>query len=287
MSIHILQFFASLDNGGAENRMMDVYSHIDSSVINFDFAVLENKNHYLDEKVKEKNSRKIVFPNPKYGIISNYKALNSFFKNNKGIYQAIHTHVSWYSGIVLFSAKKAGIPNRIAHSRGSGRKSGSITKKLFSAIGKLLIRISATECLAISEEAGEFLYGKNAVKCGKCKVIPNSVDETKYYVLSDEERQQIRLEFVSDINTKLFVTVANLRKIKNHSFLLDIAYELKKRNYPFKLCLIGEGDQRELIEKKITVLKLSENVILLGNRSDVPEILGAFDGMIFNQINGG
>jgi glycosyltransferase EpsF len=122
---------------------------------------------------------------------------------------------------------------------------------------------------------------------GKCKVIPNSVDESKYRVLNSKEKKMIRQQFSIDSDAKLFVTVANLRTIKNHSFLLDVAYELKKRNYAFMLCLIGEGEQREFIEKKIKDLQLTENVILLGNRSDVPEILGAFDGMIFPSLSEG
>ena len=40
MSLRVLQFFSTLDNGGAENRMMDVYRCLDPNIVTFDFAVL-------------------------------------------------------------------------------------------------------------------------------------------------------------------------------------------------------------------------------------------------------
>ncbi len=47
MSVHVLQFFSTLNNGGAENRMMDVYRCIDSKVVTFDFAVLHSGKHFF------------------------------------------------------------------------------------------------------------------------------------------------------------------------------------------------------------------------------------------------
>lgn len=288
MAENILQYFVSLDNGGAENRMLDVYHHIDSSVVNFDFAVMEDKEHFFDAQVKEKGSKKIFFPHPRNGIIKNYQTLKSFFSDNRNNYLAVHTHVSWYSGVVLLAAKHAGIAKRVAHSRGWVRKQISWKDKLLTIIGKMLIAIAATDRLAISEEAGKYLFGKNSIANGKCKVIPNSVDEDKYLVLTTNEKESIRrILGVTDDKTQMLVTVANLRAIKNHTFLLDIASELKKVNYNYKLFLIGEGDQRGFIEEKICENGLQNEVILLGNRDDVPQILGAFDGMIFPSLSEG
>ena len=113
MTDNVLQYFVSLDNGGAENRIMDVYHHIDSAVVTFDFAVMEDKEHFFDAQVKEKGSQKIIFPHPRNGIIKNYKTLKQFFTEHKEDYLAVHTHVSWYSGVVLLAAKRAGIKHLI------------------------------------------------------------------------------------------------------------------------------------------------------------------------------
>lgn len=282
MSIHVLQFFSTLNNGGAENRMMDVYRCINPDIVTFDFAVVHEGKHFFDEEVYKKKSKKYVLPDPRKGLIRNYKALVDFFKKHK--FQAVHTHVSWYGGIVLIAARKAGVKIRIAHARDSVIPNRSFKERVSCDIGKVLINWSATQKIAISTEAAENIFGKGTVKKGDFLFVPNSIDQKKYVVLDENDRINLRKELEIPLDAKAYVTVANLRKQKNHMFLIDIAVALKKKDDKFKLYLIGEGSLRTDIEEKINRLGLSNNVILMGSRKDVPQILCAFDGMIFPSL---
>lgn len=282
MSVHVLQFFSTLNNGGAENRMMDVYRCIDSKVVTFDFAVLHSGKHFFDDEIKLKGSEKYILPDPRSGLIKNYRALVSFFREHP--FQAVHTHVSWYGGIVLMAAKQAGVKIRIAHARDSVIPNRSLKEKIVCDIGKILIALSATQRIAISTEAAENIFGKRAVKKGAYLFVPNAIDQNKYVVLNANERNVLREKLGIPNDKKAYVTVANLRKQKNHMFLLDIAKSLKEKGDNFILYLIGEGDLRTDIEKKILDLDLTDNVVLMGSRGDVPQILCAFDGMIFPSL---
>ena len=282
MSVHVLQFFSTLNNGGAENRMMDVYRCIDSKVVTFDFAVLHSGKHFFDEEIKLKGSEKYILPDPRSGLIKNYRALVRFFREHP--FQAVHTHVSWYGGIVLMAAKQAGVKIRIAHARDSVIPNRSLKEKIVCDIGKILIALSATQRIAISTEAAENIFGKRAVKKGAYLFVPNAIDQNKYVVLNANERNVLREKLGIPNDKKAYVTVANLRKQKNHMFLLDIAKSLKEKGDNFILYLIGEGDLRSDIEKKILDLDLTDNVVLMGSRGDVPQILCAFDGMIFPSL---
>lgn len=282
MSVHVLQFFSTLNNGGAENRMMDVYRCIDSKVVTFDFAVLHSGKHFFDDEIKLKESEKYILPDPRSGLIKNYRALVRFFREHP--FQAVHTHVSWYGGIVLMAAKQAGVKIRIAHARDSVIPNRSLKEKIVCDIGKILIALSATQRIAISTEAAENIFGKRAVKKGAYLFVPNAIDQNKYVVLNANERNVLREKLGIPNDKKAYVTVANLRKQKNHMFLLDIAKSLKEKGDNFILYLIGEGDLRTDIEKKILDLDLTDNVVLMGSRGDVPQILCAFDGMIFPSL---
>ena len=282
MSIRVLQFFSTLDNGGAENRMMDVYRHIDSDVITFDFAVLHSGKHFFDDEIKLKGSEKYMLPDPRLGLVKNYRVLVRFFQEHP--FQAVHTHVSWYGGIVLMAAKQAGVKIRIAHARDSVIPNRSLKEKIVCDIGKILIALSATQRIAISTEAAENIFGKRAVKKKSYLFVPNAIDQNKYVVLNANERNVLREKLGIPNDKKAYVTVANLRKQKNHMFLLDIAKSLKEKGDNFILYLIGEGDLRSDIEKKILDLDLTDNVVLMGSRGDVPQILCAFDGMIFPSL---
>lgn len=282
MAAHILQFFSTLNNGGAENRMMDVYRCIDPDVVQFDFAVIHDGEHFFDREILAGGSQKYVLPDPRTGILKNYRAMVRFFREHP--FQAVHTHVSWYSGLVLMAAKQAGVKIRIAHARTAAIPNERLPKRLVRILGQLLIACSATHRFAISEEAAQFIFGSRAVKQEGYQYIPNAIDQKKYVFLDGAQRTALRKQLGIPDNKKAYVTVANFRKAKNHTFLLDVAKALKEKKDSFVLYLIGDGDLRPDIEKKIAALGLTEHVVLLGSRKDVPQILTAFDTMIFPSI---
>ena len=282
MPEHVLQFFSTLNNGGAENRMMDVYRCIDPKVVMFDFAVVHEGEHFFDKEILAGGSAKYVLPDPRTGLLKNYRAMVQFFREHP--FRAVHTHVSWYSGLVLMAAKQAGVKIRIAHARTAAIPNESLPKRMVRILGQILIACSATHRFAISEEAAQFIFGRWAVKQGRYQYIPNAIDQHKYAFLEGDQRTTLRQQLGIPEDKKAYVTVANFRKAKNHAFLLDVAKALKDRKDPFVLYLIGDGDLRADIEKKIVDLGLSKYVVLLGSRKDVPQILTAFDAMIFPSI---
>ena len=78
MAVHVLQFFSTLNNGGAENRMMDVYRAIDPDVVMFDFAVVHDGAHFFDREVLTGGSAKYLLPDPRAGLLKNYRAMVRF-----------------------------------------------------------------------------------------------------------------------------------------------------------------------------------------------------------------
>ena len=288
MEAHILQFFSMLGNGGAENRMMDVYRCINTHIVQFDFAVVHDGKDYFEDEVANRGAQKYVLPDPSKGLIKNYWSLVKFFKLHRE-FQAVHAHVAWYNGIVLLAAKHAGIKIRIAHARDSAMPGRSLKQKLMCGIGQLLIGISATQKIAISEEAAENIFGRYVVRNNDYLFVPNAIDQKKYSYVNGEERKQLRESLGIPNNKKAYVTIANIRKQKNHEFLLDIVAEMKKLDDNFILYLIG-GDSiadeglREHLEEKISRIGIEDNVVFMGRRGDVPHILCAFDGMIFPSL---
>ena len=71
---------------------------------------------------------------------------------------------------------------------------------------------------------------------------------------------------------------------KNHTFLIDIFEAVVKKNPNVKLLLIGEGEGKETIIKKVHELGLEDKVIFTGMRSDVNELLQAMDVFLFPSL---
>jgi glycosyltransferase involved in cell wall biosynthesis len=94
---------------------------------------------------------------------------------------------------------------------------------------------------------------------GKIRVVYNAPEEIPQSDLSKKESQK-------EINIKgdLLLSIGRLSPWKGFSCLVGVMAELIKENSNFKLLIVGDGEERGSIEKKIRDLGLENNVFLLG-----------------------
>ena len=64
---------------------------------------------------------------------------------------------------------------------------------------------------------------------------------------------------------------------KNHEFLIDIFNEVLKTNSNAMLLLVGDGELREDMKRKILLLGIGDSVKFMGVRADIPELMQAMD----------
>lgn len=83
----------------------------------------------------------------------------------------------------------------------------------------------------------------------------------------------------SDTDRFVIGMVARLDPIKDHAILLE-AVKLLRGELPdqaFELRLVGDGPLRQALEEQVQTLGVADVVRFLGNRDDVPSILGELD----------
>ena len=68
---------------------------------------------------------------------------------------------------------------------------------------------------------------------------------------------------------KIILSVGRLTKQKNFVYLINEFYKFNKVNKDYVLCIVGEGEERENLEKTIQSLELRNKVFLIGHRSNV------------------
>lgn len=168
----------------------------------------------------------------------------------------------------LMTAKKAGVPIRIAHSHNTSidRDFKYPLKQLF----RTQITGVANVYCACGKEAGQFLFGKRPFK-----VIPNAI-EVDRFLYHQEVRHRVRMKL--NLSGKYVVGhVGRLSYQKNHDYLIDIFEELYQRDQNARLLLIGTGDKEKALRDKVQKKALEEAVLFLGNREDVNELYQAMD----------
>ena len=105
-------------------------------------------------------------------------------------------------------------------------------------------------------------------------MIYNGVD-TEYF--RPMEGGSIRDELNIGKDTLVLTTVSRFNQEKGHSFLIEGLKELKTHISNFKALLVGEGEEEDFIRQKVKEYDLQNQVIFLGYRDDIPEILAATD----------
>jgi glycosyltransferase involved in cell wall biosynthesis len=273
--IRVLHILQRMEAGGTQALLMNIYRKIDRSLIQFDFLVeYPEKNFYDDEIISL--GGKIYYSNVRndLNIFKFEKKLIEILHSNQE-YKIVHVHTYSIGYFCLKTAKKCGIPIRIAHSHSNAMTKDN--KKYIKIFLQKLYTIYATDLLACSVEAGEYLF-KNKY----FKVFTNAIDSNKFSS-NIELRDEFKKEF--NLNNSFVVGhVGRFRPEKNHYFLIDVFYEIKKKKSNAVLILVGTGDLESKIHEKVESLGLSDSVKFLGNRTDMHKIYQMMDVCVFPSI---
>lgn len=272
--IRILHVLQRMEAGGTQALLMNIYRNIDRSKVQFDFLVEYPSKQFYDDEIISLGG-KIYYTNVRndYNILKFEHQLKKILKENN--YNIIHVHAYTIGYFVLKTAKKCGVPVRIAHSHSNNMTND--LKKVLKKILQKIYPIYANEYMACSKEAGKYLFkNKNYI------VINNAIDSSKF-IFSEEIRLKKRKELGLE-NSFVIGHVGRFKPEKNHVFLLNVFCEVLKRCPNAKLLLIGNGDPNFDILKKIEDLNIKNNVIILKNRKDVNELYQAMDVFVFPSL---
>lgn len=124
---------------------------------------------------------------------------------------------------------------------------------------------------------------KKKFKIGEAKniTIQNGVDLEKFSCYRSKAAFKKKLNIAKD--EKVIGIVANLKKIKNHVFVLRAFNELVHDLNKVKLLLVGQGfegdteNTEKVLREFVVENHISKNVLFLGYRSDIPELLSIMD----------
>lgn len=156
--------------------------------------------------------------------------------------------------------------------------------KMQMLIERILSRLTY-RAIAISGYSKNFLIEKKFIHPDKIIVIPNGIPLENFRISDKLMRSVKKEEFGFSPETKLIGTIGMLHENKGHKYLIEAAH-LLKNDFPYaKYLIIGEGELRNELEKMICELELKDRVILLGHRTDIPELLNMLDIFVLSSNN--
>ena len=276
--VRVLNLFTIMNRGGAETMVMNYYRKINREKVQFDFLVHREEEGAYEQEIKELGGRIYRMPPIYPQNFSLYKKkIREFFEEHKE-YKIIHSHMSELGYFALREAARQEIPVRICHAHSAPHEFD--LKMLMRIYFKNRMLPYLTHMFTCGKEAGNYLYGKK----NEDKFIQlNNAIETKKYRYDKKIDEQVRREL--GLEKKFIVGhVGNLRKPKNHKFLINVFAKIYEKQNNAVLVLAGSGELETALRQQVKELELDNQVLFLGLREDIQRIMQCFDVFVFPSL---
>ncbi|WP_303967196.1 N-acetyl-alpha-D-glucosaminyl L-malate synthase BshA [Sporosarcina ureae] len=124
---------------------------------------------------------------------------------------------------------------------------------------------------SLRNETIELLQPKTEIR-----TIYNFIDEEKYY---PREVAHLREELGITEDEKVLIHISNFRKVKRIPDIIE-SFRLIDKQHKAKLLLVGEGPEKFDLEEYVESIGLQNDILFLGKRDDLPELLSISDVML-------
>lgn len=183
--------------------------------------------------------------------------------------QILHTHnaTSHYHCALVCRATRSGVLVNTRH--GMGDEPGSRVERRYRGSLTHTARV-----VAVSEYSGRYLVERGIVPAGLLGVIPNGIRIERF---AQRTRSDARGRLGIADETLLVGSVGRLNPVKDQHVLVAAIAALAPRFPTLRAVVIGDGALRAELQQQIAQLRMEQRICLLGDRSDVPELLPALD----------
>lgn len=258
--------------GGLTTVMMNYYRAMDKTGMQIDFASFNAPPSVLTDELTQNGSRYIQLPNRKKHTVKYVKDLSSLLRHER--YDVIHINGNSATMLIeLLPAWIWGIKKRITHVHTTKN-----SHRLVHAAVKIFVNQLTNMRLAVSQEAGCYLYGNR-----EFKILKNAIDAS-HYQFNPDNRLKCRKEWGISDSAYVIGTVGKLYNAKNQLFLVEIFPKILEKIPDSKLMLVGDGVLRRKIEDRIKALGIENSCIITGMQEDAADLLCAMDCFAFPSL---
>ncbi|TGA99977.1 glycosyltransferase family 1 protein [Sporolactobacillus shoreae] len=268
--------------GGMEEYVMNLFRHIDRSKYVFDIIPHGGKLFYAEKEVRHLGGRVYKITGQKENLLQSMKELNQCFKEWRNDHDIIYFNSCGFYNIIPFLLAKRNKYTIITHGHNTRGGKKSLLIEGLHLFNRIYVRWVSKRCFACSQAAGEWMFGKHFFKKGRVKIINNAID-CDLFRFNQDVRTDIRKQLNLD-NRFVIGHVGRFVRQKNHDFMIDVFQAIRSQNGQAKLMLIGDGELKPLIEEKVKRLGLEDDVLFLGNRKDIPELMWAMDVFVLPSL---
>ena len=115
---------------------------------------------------------------------------------------------------------------------------------------------------------------------GEVRLVPYGIDPER----PAKDRETVRMELGLDPDVWVWITVGRLTEQKGLDLLIEAFSEAgKKVSAPLFLLIVGGGEDGPILEAQVTRCAREGEVVFLGERNDVADLLAASDAFVLSS----
>ncbi len=251
----------NLGKGGAERVFTQLVKALRSD---FKISVVSiHAGGYYESYIQDLGVEYVNLGGPNGNTWSYIKRLRNFLKQNPS---EVVISFLWYPNIITaFATLGLSIPillSERSNPRSYLKSSAKLNYFWRYLLGWAYFR--ARFVVPNSIVTGQYIYEDFKIRKSKIKIIQNGID----FQSLTELAQTSVADFDFNSDQKYLVAVGRLVYEKNYLYLIETFSKVVQQLPEAVLLILGEGEQRALLQKRIEELQLTQSVFLLGFKSN-------------------
>lgn len=279
-AVKVLRIIGECKTGGTETIALNYYKNLNHDLVGMDFLFYSPSLPRFSKELEANGDRVINVVDYTENLIGSIREIRDVVKN--GNYDIVHAQLNALNFFPLLGAYLGGAKIRIAANHSTANMKYEPKKSIVKYLVRPSAGMLATNYAACSEYAGEWCFGKQALKNGKIKIIHNAIDLSSFNY-SDETRQSIRSKM--GWNGKFVIGHAGrFTEQKNHKFMVEIFAKVHEKYPEAILAFAGDGHLMDEVKAQVKELGLTDSVQFLGVRFDMNELMQGMDIFLFPSL---
>jgi glycosyltransferase involved in cell wall biosynthesis len=263
----ILHLIWALDLGGAERQVLEMVRRLDRSRFDPVVGCLVRKGRW-GEALEAEGVRVIDFAKKPGFDAALLPRLVRFMRRERPA--IVHTHAFTAATWGRLGAALSGRPLVVVHEHSAFSLDSPLHRTVDRALASLTHR-----WIPVSEALARDLARVLGLPVSRVVTIKNGLPLPA--ATAPVDRSEVRRDLGAERFQRLAGTVGRLERRKGLEVLLGAFQTVSRCQPDLGLVLVGEGPDREILERRARDLGLGDRVLFPGRREDVPRVLSALD----------
>jgi glycosyltransferase involved in cell wall biosynthesis len=287
--IRVLHVITRLIRGGADENTVFTVAGVDPD--RYDSFIVAGAGSEVEGFAEEVRRRTQVLPelvrdpHPVRDLVALFKLWRLM---SRGGYHIVHTHTAKAGFLGRIAARMAGVPC-VVHTL-HGVTFPDDVHPIARRVYVLLERIAARCCdvlITVGEDVRTRYLGASIGRSEQYVTIPSGMDTRAFEDAragSHAARRLAREEFGLEDRHVVVGMVSRLEPRKGWAYFLESVARLAPDFPDLRALVVGEGGERERLERTAWDLGIGDRVIFAGYRSDVARVIAAFDVAVLTSL---